>query len=24
MRADGVPADRIAEELRDLARGVQS
>ena len=24
MRADGVPAHRIAEELRDLARGVQS
>jgi len=24
MRADGVPASRIAEELRDLARGVQS
>jgi DNA-binding transcriptional regulator YhcF (GntR family) len=24
MRAEGVPADRIAEELRDLARGVQS
>jgi len=24
MRADGVPPHRIAEELRDLARGVQS
>ena len=24
MRADGVPADRIAAELRDLAKGVQS
>ena len=24
MRADGVPLGRIAEELRDLARGVQS